>query len=344
MNGERKASVHLMLLDENGNVHEVGFAGLLPEEVLRPGDAIFAEARATIAGAYTDRIAELVDRWYVGKAYAEPGNFAQGNKLGDAGYVAHGPTYVWAKVKTASIWFYSDGVDGKNIVHKVSLLPLGTVFEFTPEITAKGVKPRCNLNGRFGEEASTAFTGWSLAPDLTEPALSSLEVTEEKVYKIYGRNRATVRSAYAEDSARPEPGADYRTAPEDDAPAYPHALEIPDLSGEPVHTVQAPDGRDMDLPPIGDNGPDHLAAYAGERVELPVPRTVFRRMGDGRWRTYRCTGWSEDPAPRAATAPDGAPFRSTRASGAGAGSLRLERDTVRYVRWQETVVDGVVTR
>ena len=341
-----KAPIHLMLLDENGNVREVGFTGLLPGEVLRPGDAIFAEAQATIAGAYTDRIAELVDRWYVGKAYAEPGNFAQGNKLGEAGYVVHGPTYVWGRIKVCAFKFYADGVDNENVVHRVIDIPLGSEFRIPAEALRAAVRPRCNLNDRFGEEASTGFTGWFWDPELTRPFADeeAFFPDEPITYRLYGRNRATVRAAYAEDSARPEPGADYRVAPEEDAPAYPHALEIPDLSGEPVHTVQGPDGRDMGLPPIGDNGADHLAAYVGERVELPVPRTVFRRMGDGRWRTYRCTGWSEDPAPRAAAARDGSPFRSARETGAGAGSLRLERDTVRYVRWEETVVDGVVTR
>ena len=337
-------AVHFMLVDENGNVTEVYTGGAQAGAWLSTGDPMFQAALDKIAQRYEPGVADYADKWYRGEQWVDPGVFGHGKFSGET---ANKPIYLWARIQTADIRLYSDGTDENHLVYKRYDIPLGTVFRVPDEANRKAIKPRCNLNSNFGSESSNGFTGWFLDAGLTRRMPEAYQLTEPKSYKIYGRNRATLRIARASNSAMPDPAGDYRIAPEDGAARYDDPLGVPDISAEKAHVVQGPDGRDLTLPAIGDDGADHECGYVGEVMRLPVPRTVYRRMGDGRWRTFRAECWISSPDGQGGIAPvseSGGNGRSRRASGAPVSSVTMREDTIRYIRWVETVVDGVETR
>ena len=338
-----KIPVHFMLVDENGNVTEVYTGGAQAGAWLSTGDAMFGAARDKIAQRYEPGVADYADKWYRGEQWFDPGMFGHGKFTGET---ANKPIYLWAQILVGDIKFYADGCNDGSVVYRTGKKPLGTTIYFAGEIDSKGIRPRCNLNSNFGSENSNGFTGWSLNPGLRD-RISSLQIKESKTYRIYGRNRATLRIARASNSVMPDPAGDYRVAPDDGAARYDNPLGIPDISTEKAHVVQGPDGRDLTLPAIHDDGADHECGYVGEVMRLPVPRTVYERMGDGRWKTYRAECWISSPDGQGGIAPvseTGGDGRNRRASGAPVSSVTMREDTVRYIRWVETVVDGVETR
>ena len=217
---------------------------------------------------------------------------------------------------------------------------MGTEFTVPDAARAAAAREYCNKNAAFGRPSSTGWTGWFADPALTRSAPARFAVTADE-YRLFGRNRLTTRYAYADGSATPVAGADYRTAPRDDAPAQPRAMELPDYSrGERQHRGEAPAapagfgaagraaaGGMVELPAIGDDGPAHRALYLGEELTMNPSPTVYRKMGNGRWRTYRCVGWYKDAA----------------ATTSGARATP-SRDATLYVKWVELTVDGVVSR
>ena len=311
---------------------------------LSTGDAMFQAARDKIAQRYEPGVADYADKWYRGEQWYDRNVFNKGKFSGET---ANKPIYLYAKIDTCTVKMYSNGYDESHLVYRRDAIPVGTVFHVPQEATQKGVTPRCNLNSNFGNVDSNGFTGWFLDPALTQRMPDPYQLTKPITYKIYGYNRATLRIARASNSAMPDPAGDYRIAPEDGAARYDDPLGIPDISAEKAHVVQGPDGRDLTLPAIRDDGADHECGYVGEVMRLPVPRTVYQRMGDGRWRTFRAECWISSPDGQGGIAPvsdAGGNGRSRRASGAPVSSVTMREDTIRYIRWVETVVDGVETR
>ena len=312
---------------------------------LSTGDPMFQAARDKIAQRYEPGVADYADKWYRGEQWVDPGVFGHGKFSGET---ANKPIYLYARLKKAAIEFYSDGCDGAHLVYSIKKVIVGSRVKMPAPRDTKAVKPRCNLNSNFGSENSNGFTGWFSDAALTHRIGDTFQPTEPKTYKVYGRNRATLRIARASNSAMPDPAGDYRIAPEDGAARYGDPLGVPDISAEKAHVVQGSDGRDLTLPAIRDDGADHECGYVGEVMRLPVPRTVYQRMGDGRWRTFRAECWISSPDGQGGIAPvsetGGANGRNRRASGAPVSSVTMREDTIRYIRWVETVVDGVETR
>ena len=172
---------------------------------------------------------------------------------------------------------------------------------------------------------------------LKSAAVTSCEVVNGvKLY--YGRNRCTLRTEVAQGSEAVGSDWDLRVAPKDSAAKHPGI--IPTFT-EAKHTGYDKDGKSFELAPIGDSGYGHTAFYWGELAHLSVPATAYRKMADGRWRSYRCDAWLDSTEAKGQSADSGSAVkgRSARKS----GTVRMDEDTVRYIRWTEVVADGVVS-
>ena len=163
-------------------------------------------------------------------------------------------------VVTTCVEYYADGVEQKDMVYRDLDVEGGDVYTPVDIATQKALKDTCNLNGQYGQNPSTGFSGWFLDPELTQPA-AGVTIVKDQTLKLYGRNRCTVRIEYAEGSLRPEDGGIYRTAPLAYKPDARSSFELPDFS-------QSPEKHRLDglaLAAIGDDGQGHKALYWGER-------------------------------------------------------------------------------
>lgn len=333
-----KQTVHFMLNDENGDTRELCSTTVLGGSKLDTGNSGFSTAYNEIARIYGGEEAKYSDRWYEGDKW-EAWNW--GKKFGSK--TVNGETWIWAKIKTYHVRVYCDGTDDDHLIYKKSFIPLGRTFKIPEADLAKAIKDNCNLNTNFGTMDGSGFIGWYSNPELTATASTSISSNAARTIKLYARNRATLRVDYAPDSVRPDPSADYRTEPRDDAPRYPNAMQLPVFNSEPPHRL---DG--VNLPATRDWADQHCCGYYGEVLTLPGFDTVYEKLPEGRWRTFRAEGWS-DPAAGASEGAEGRTERSSRTllalrSAPSSGArVQMKQDTMRVVRWVESVNDGVDT-
>ena len=331
-------TVHFMLNDENGNTRELCSVTIGYNSRLDTDNGGFSTAYNKIAQIYGGEEAKYSDRWYEGDKW---GAWNWGKKFGSK--TVTGETWIWAKINAYDVRLYVDGTGDSNLVARFTGIPVGRGFTIPADSADKARKDNCNLNANFGTTLGSGFIGWYLNPELTKPAPAVIKSTNGTAIRLYARNRATLRVDYAPDSARPDPAADYRTAPRDDAPRYPRAMELPVFGSEPVHRL---DG--VSLPATGDWADQHCCGYYGEVLTLPGFDTVYERLPEGRWRTFRAEGWS-DPAAGASEAAEGRTETSSRSllalrSAPSSGArVQMRQDAMRVVRWVESVNDGVDT-
>ena len=333
-----KRTVHFMLNDENGNTRELCSTTVIGGSRLDTDDGGFSTAYNKIAQIYGGEEAKYSDRWYEGNQW-EAWNW--GEKFGSK--TVTGETWIWVRIDTYGIQLFSDGTDDRHLIFSQYRIPAGRKFAIPVSAKDKARKGNCNLNADYGTTKGSGFLGWYKNPELTVPAGDSVVATGPTTIKLYARNRATLRVDYAPDSVRPDPAADYRTAPRDDAPRYPRAMELPVFGSEPAHRL---DG--VSLPATGDWADQHCCGYYGEVLTLPGFDTVYERLPEGRWRTFRAEGWS-DPAAGASEVSEGRTERSSRSllalrSAPSSGArVQMRQDSMRVVRWVESVNDGVDT-
>lgn len=328
-----RVPVHFMLVTEDGDVIEVHTAGVEKGSTLTTSNGMFSEALRK-AGEKTgaERPDLALDCWYRGEMWFEPDVFEKGKFSSEK---VDGSIWLWAQIQQAHIEFYADGKNRSNIVYSKYNITVGNTFEFPKEATDNAIEPYCNLNANFGAAASTGFTGWFTDPELTKPVTSIL-LEKPQTYKVYGRNRCTLRCSYAADSLMPDPAAVYRTAPSDSAPVYSRALMLPTFANVDKHAL---DG--VTLPAIGDDGEGHRAMYHGESCTLAVPAPAYEKTADGTWRTLKAEAWLTSGAAKAS---EGATVSKRSRSAAARGGVIMERDTERFIRWYEAIEDGVVSR
>lgn len=329
--------VHFMLNDEKGDAHELYKMSLGYGSELSTSDEAFGSAMEELGKLYEREVCEQADRWYEGDEYGATdwGEKFESKKV-------NGETWIWMQIVHYRVRCYSDGTDSDKIVFEEKHIPVGRKFTIPQEAYDAAKKADCNLDAHFGTQSASGFTGWFRDKALTEPAPATLTTDKPGVIPLYARNRATLRAAYANGSALPEDGADYRTAPSDDAPAYPRAMRLPSFDEEPAHRL---DG--VELPATGDWADQHCLGYRGEVLTLPGYATVYQRLGDGHWRTFRAQGWTDDPDGAAGA---GGGVRKSRsltalrlAASPSSARVQVEADATRYIRWVESTVDGVET-
>ena len=224
-------------------------------------------------------------------------------------------------VVTTCVEYYADGVEQKDMVYRDLDVEGGDVYTPVDIATQKALKDTCNLNGQYGQNPSTGFSGWFLDPELTQPA-AGVTIVKDQTLKLYGRNRCTVRIEYAEGSLRPENGGIYRTAPLAYKPDARSSFELPDFS-------QSPEKHRLDglaLAAIGDDGQGHKALYWGESVTPVKPGEVFAMIADETWRRYVPECWM--------TSADGTEKVS---------SVTAKRDVTLYIKWTEAKAEGVAS-
>lgn len=224
-------------------------------------------------------------------------------------------------VVTTCVEYYADGVEQKDMVYRDLDVEGGDVYTPVDIATQKALKDTCNLNGQYGQNPSTGFSGWFLDPELTQPA-AGVTIIKDQTLKLYGRNRCTVRIEYAEGSLRPEDGGIYRTAPLAYKPDARSSFELPDFS-------QSPEKHRLDglaLAAIGDDGQGHKALYWGESVTPVKPGEVFAMIADETWRRYVPECWM--------TSADGTEKVS---------SVTAKRDVTLYIKWTEAKAEGVAS-
>lgn len=331
------SKVHFMLNDEKGDAVELFTKEMTTGSKLSTSDEAFGSAMEELGKLYEREVCELADRWYEGD---EHGATDWGKKFESK--KVNGETWIWMQIGWYRVRCYSDGTDSDKIVFEEKYIPVGRKFTIPQEAYDAAKKADCNLDAHFGTQSASGFTGWFRDKALTEPAPATLTTDKPGVIPLYARNRATLRAAYANGSALPEDGADYRTAPSDDAPAYPRAMRLPSFDEEPAHRL---DG--VELPATGDWADQHCLGYRGEVLTLPGYATVYQRLGDGRWRTFRAQGWTDDPDGAAGA---GGAVRKSRsltalrlAASPSSARVQVEADATRYIRWVESTVDGVET-
>lgn len=332
-----------------------------PDEVIvwpkiRNGDSYCQAAMEGIRNIYRPdgfSIDKAVDAWFVGSPY--------GSKL--TTYEVHGDCEFWALIDVASVAFLSDGVDNNDIVFLKEKIPVGNTYKFPRAAYDAGEIDFNNLDYHFEQRDTDDFFAYFEDEALTR-TLSSIYISEPKIYKVYGRNRTTLRTEYAQDSltiadrdAMAAQGVVWRTKPDKNAPIYDRPFELPDFTGSDVHKVTGSSGT-ITLPPIGDDGYGHKAYYHAERVSISVPPVIYGDVGDGRWRTFRCDAWITDGSPdgsgkASAVSMLAAPemVRAVAATGTTSypihgqqsNTFSITRDTRRFIRWYEVVNDGVVS-
>lgn len=223
-------------------------------------------------------------------------------------------------IESLCVEYYADGIDEAHLVYRDSNVHSGDAYApVEAALEAAGKKP-CNLDGHFGEDAASGFTGWFKDTALVNPAVS-LEIPEKGTLKLYGRNRCTLRIEYAEGSVEPDAGTVFRKKPSDMAEVVEGALGLVDFTGRnEKHRLDK-----IDLPAIGDDGVAHAAFYRGESVTLAGSADVFTKREDGTWRRLVFQGYMPDKA----------------GGGLPLSTIKMERDTTVYAMWAYAESDGV---
>ena len=224
------------------------------------------------------------------------------------------------RIESLCVEYYADGIDEAHLVYRDSNVHSGDAYApVDAALEAAGKKP-CNLDGHFGEDAASGFTGWFKDTVLVNPAVS-LEIPEKGTLKLYGRNRCTLRIEYAEGSVEPDAGTVFRKKPSDMAEVVEGALGLVDFTGRnEKHRLDK-----IDLPAIGDDGVAHAAFYRGESVTLAGSADVFTKREDGTWRRLVFQGYMPDKA----------------GGGLPLSTIKMERDTTVYAMWAYAESDGV---
>lgn len=224
------------------------------------------------------------------------------------------------RIESLCVEYYADGIDEAHLVYRDSNVHSGDAYApVDAALEAAGKKP-CNLDGHFGEDAASGFTGWFKDTALVNPAVS-LEIPEKGTLKLYGRNRCTLRIEYAEGSVEPDAGTVFRKKPSDMAEVVEGALGLVDFTGRnEKHRLDK-----IDLPAIGDDGVAHAAFYRGESVTLAGSADVFTKREDGTWRRLVFQGYMPDKA----------------GGGLPLSTIKMERDTTVYAMWAYAESDGV---
>lgn len=224
------------------------------------------------------------------------------------------------RIESLCVEYYADGIDEAHLVYRDSNVHSGDAYApVDAALEAAGKKP-CNLDGHFGEDAASGFTGWFKDTALVNPAVS-LEIPEKGTLKLYGRNRCTLRIEYAEGSVEPDAGTVFRKKPSDRAEVVDGALGLVDFTGRnEKHRLDK-----IDLPAIGDDGVAHAAFYRGESVTLAGSADVFTKREDGTWRRLVFQGYMPDKA----------------GGGLPLSTIKMERDTTVYAMWAYAESDGV---
>lgn len=224
------------------------------------------------------------------------------------------------RIESLCVEYYADGIDEAHLVYRDSNVHSGDAYApVDAALEAAGKKP-CNLDGHFGEDAASGFTGWFKDTALVNPAVS-LEIPEKGALRLYGRNRCTLRIEYAEGSVEPDAGTVFRKKPSDRAEVVDGALGLVDFTGRnEKHRLDK-----IDLPAIGDDGVAHAAFYRGESVTLAGSADVFTKREDGTWRRLVFQGYMPDKA----------------GGGLPLSTIKMERDTTVYAMWAYAESDGV---
>lgn len=224
------------------------------------------------------------------------------------------------RIESLCVEYYADGIDEAHLVYRDSNVHSGDAYApVEAALEAAGKKP-CNLDGHFGEDAASGFTGWFKDTALVNPAVS-LEIPEKGALRLYGRNRCTLRIEYAEGSVEPDAGTVFRKKPSDMAEVVEGALGLVDFTGRnEKHRLDK-----IDLPAIGDDGVAHAAFYRGESVTLAGSADVFTKREDGTWRRLVFQGYMPDKA----------------GGGLPLSTIKMERDTTVYAMWAYAESDGV---
>ena len=224
------------------------------------------------------------------------------------------------RIESLCVEYYADGIDEAHLVYRDSNVHSGDAYApVEAALEAAGKKP-CNLDGHFGEDAASGFTGWFKDTALVNPAVS-LEIPEKGALRLYGRNRCTLRIEYAEGSVEPDAGTVFRKKPSDRAEVVDGALGLVDFTGRnEKHRLDK-----IDLPAIGDDGVAHAAFYRGESVTLAGSADVFTKREDGTWRRLVFQGYMPDKA----------------GGGLPLSTIKMERDTTVYAMWAYAESDGV---
>ena len=225
-----------------------------------------------------------------------------------------------SRIESLCVEYYADGIDEAHLVYRDSNVHSGDAYApVDAALEAAGKKP-CNLDGHFGEDAASGFTGWFKDTALVNPAVS-LEIPEKGALRLYGRNRCTLRIEYAEGSVEPDAGTVFRKKPSDMAEVVEGALGLVDFTGRnEKHRLDK-----IDLPAIGDDGVAHAAFYRGESVTLAGSADVFTKREDGTWRRLVFQGYMPDKA----------------GGGLPLSTIKMERDTTVYAMWAYAESDGV---
>ena len=219
-------TVHFMLNDENGNTRELCSTTVIGGSRLDTDNGGFSTAYNKIAQIYGGEEAKYTRRWHEGNQW---GAWDWNKKFGSK--TVSGETWIWAKIRW--LWrsdVFSDGTDDKHLVSTArDRFPCRAEdHRADPALTAKHERVTATSTRISGLQRVADFSAGIKIAELTVPGsgITSL-LRGPKTIKLYARNRATLRVDYAPDSARPDPAADYRTAPRDDAPRYPRAMELP---------------------------------------------------------------------------------------------------------------------
>ena len=341
----KHSTVHFMLVDTLGDTQEVHTVYIKLNSMYRASEheADFSDARAALEQVMRDEgqdmglLDKCLDGWYEGdKDCSDPDIFG-GPKY--VGRKVNGDLYLWTKVMVCKFRFYKDGLAKENLIFQSPRMLVGTHYIFPQEVIDKQLEPTCNLNDRFGTDPSTGFTGWHLDKTLSDQAITE-HVATEGIVILYGRNRCTLRTEYAPGSVELDPSWDMRLLPEDGAEVHPGFIPVFD---EPKHKGYDAKGKEFELAAINDSGEGHTAYYWGELARITVPATAYRNIGGGQWRTYKCEAWldADEANAVAETSEIGVSGRSYSRARA-TGVVKMTVDTVRYIRWSEVVVDGVV--
>lgn len=337
--------IHFMLVDTLGDTQEVHTVYIKLNTDYRASErqGDFADARAALEQVMRDEgqdmslLDKCLDGWYEGDDKCSDPSIFQGGKY--VGRKVNGDLYLWTRVRMGQAWFLKDGCSKENVIYRSPRYLAGTNYKFPDSLIDKELEPTCNLNDKFGTDPSTGFTGWHSDKALSDEAIDGY-IVGDKVAYFYGRNRCTLRTEYAPGSVELDPSWDMRVLPEDGADAHPGFIPVFE---EPKHKGYDGKGKEFELAAIGDSGEGHTAYYWDELARITVPATAYRNIGGGQWRTYKCEAWLDaDEANAAAeTSEIGVSGRSYSRVRAG-GAVKMTVDTVRYIRWSEVVVDGVV--